>query len=391
MHSSILKLTLISLATLFFTYSVESLESVKRKSLLNVSGATHDCICLYDNKTSNVSNHGFISELNNTDVTQGWTTQPGGRGTIDIIWQCSVTFFLCCWNALCLNVPSPSWGRRRRLHQKLLMACMGGLGPEFTFQLAIGQWSSARRSVEEFKRSGYSEWSMKHAFLADMGGFVLHPPDWVEFPLNAKQVHYLVTHNYIPYSAVCLDKRTIDDKNKVDGMVRFITVCQILWFSLNCMGRAIQHLAITTLELSALAFIFCTLGTYFFWAHKPMDVGSSIILEPNITIAEILVKAGDTAREQYRRTPLDFVGREHSSWYLYWTYWMNIVRKCHLVFEIKRGPIDKIPDDNFPPLSRVTLAILFLFQTTYAAIHLCGWNFYFPTHIERLLWRISTL
>ena len=111
---------------------------------------------------------------------------------------------------------------------------MSGLGPEFTFQLALGQWSSARRSVEDFRRSGYPQWSMKHVFLADMGGFVLHARDWVPFPLNAEQVHYLVTHGYIPYSAVGLDKRVIDGKNKGDGIVRVIAVCQILWFSLNC-------------------------------------------------------------------------------------------------------------------------------------------------------------
>lgn len=113
------------------------------------------------------------------------------------------------------------------------------------------------------------------------------------------------------------------------------------------------------MELSALIFIFCTLGIHFCWSAKPMNVGSAIILEPNTTLREILLQAGDCAREHYRSTPLDFVGRNHSSWYLYWNYWMNVMRKMHLMFSVKRAPIEMIPNDNFPPLTRWTHVILF--------------------------------
>ena len=285
----------------------------------------------------------------------------------------------------------PQWSRWKWLFHKTLLFCLGVLGPEFVLGLALGQWVSAHRSVEEFKSSGYPQWSITHAFLADMGGFVLHARDWVPFPLNAKQVHYLVAEGYIPFSAVGLDKRVISDRNKGDGMVRVITVFQILWFSLNCLGRAIQHLAITTLELTTLSFIICTLGTYVFWAHKPMDVGTAIVLEPNTTIADILIRAGDKAKEPYKSTPLDFVCSDLWSWRLYWVYGINILRKIGIVVPTKRRPIDKIPDDNFPPLGPRGLAIFFPFSMAYAAVPICGWNFYFPTRIERILWRTSSL
>jgi hypothetical protein len=207
-----------------------------------------------------------------TNVTaRGWTPQPDGRGTVDIIWQSVTTITLCCWTALCLNVPPPHWGPWRRFYQKFLMVGLGILGPEFIRQLAMGQWTSARRSVADFRRSGYPQWTMAHAFLADMGGFVLRPPDWADFPLDARQVHYLVTEGYVPYTDAGVDMDVIMDKNKGDGTVRFIAVFQILWFSINCIGRVIQGLAIATLELTTLGFIVCTLGTYCLWAHKPLD------------------------------------------------------------------------------------------------------------------------
>lgn len=229
---------------------------------------------------------------------------------------------------------------------------------------------------------------MTHAFLADMGAFVLHHPDSEEFPLTAKHVHYLVTEGYISYTDVGLERRFIDDRNKGDGTARFITVCQMLWFSVNCFGRVAQGLAITTIELTTLGFIVCTLGTYFFWARKPMDVGSAILLVPNVSVQQILEKAGEKGKEPYYSTPLDFVGRDLSSWAVYWAYWVNILARFSNVF--LHNP-KKIRDDNFLPLSQPTTFVLFLSQIAFAVVQICGWNLHYPTSTERLLWRISSL
>jgi hypothetical protein len=390
---------------LLFTSSIKVVERVKAMPASNNLSENQDrrsiCDCnmmgLANDGSNVLSNDSFraMQQSKNGSILAGWTPSPQGRGTIDILWTCGATISLCCWTALCLNVPPPEWGRWRRLGQKVLIGYLSMIGPEFICQLALGQWASARNSVGDFKRSGYHEWSMCHAFVADMGGFVLHAPDWVPFPLNAKQVHYLVTKGYVPYSAVRLDKSLIHDKNKGDGVVRLIAVSQMLWFSINCLGRVTQNLAITTLELTTLGFIFCTLATYFFWAHKPMDIQTAIVLEPNTTIADILVEAGDRAREPYRLTPLDFVGRSQSPWSLYWSHSVNLFRPCHnkvpWFAPRDRRPVDMIPDDHFPDLSREMSALLFSLQCGYAAIHLCGWNFYFPSRLERTLWHMSAI
>ena len=354
------------------------------------------CSCFPTYNTSlNARNFTVVQVVNavaNDSVeVEGWSRAPNGRGTAEILWQCIFTLALCCWTSLCLNVQPRTWSRWRRIHQKIIMSSMSGLGPEFTLQLALGQWSSARRSVQDFRRSGYQDWTIRHAFFADMGGFILQAPDFVEFPLNAKQIHYLVTHNYLPYSSVCLELKVIEDKNKQDEVARFLAVSQLLWFGINCFARVAQGLVLTTMELSILAFIFCTLATYFLWSAKPKDVKTPIILIPNVGLSKILTDAGESAQNPYRYTPLDFIGREHCSWYLYWTYWMNVARSLHMAFPVKRCPIDMIPDDNFPALSDLGKIVLFLFQVTYAGIHLCAWNFHFPTAAERYIWRGATL
>jgi hypothetical protein len=172
---------------------------------------------------------------------------------------------------------------------------------------------------------------------------------------------------------------------------RLITVFPILWFCLNCLGRRAQHLAITTLELTTLGFILCTLGTYYLWFHKPMDVGVPVVLGPNATIAQLLIDADDSARAPYKCTPLDFIRRERARWQVHWTYWMNILRKLKIEFATRTRPINKIPDDYFHPISRKATCFLVLAPISFAALHIRGWNFPFVTRIEQILWHISTL
>ena len=367
------------------------------RSLSNNSSESQQCIsnCRPPNGLmSKMFSYNSTSDADAPPLQQGWTPQPGGRGTIDIIWSSVATIILCCWTVPCLNVPSRYWGPGERLLRKTVMACLVCLAPEFVFQLALGQWASARRSVDEFKHSGYPQWSMTHAFFADMGGFVLHPRDWVPFPLNAKQVHYLVTKNYIPYGAVAIDKDVINDKNKSDSLARSIAIGQVLWFSITCLGRAIYHLPITTLELTTVDFILITLGTAFLWYHKPQDVMRPMILVPDAILEDILIRAGDSAQvSSCKRTPLDFVNERNLSFIRYWTYGMNILAKLGIVFDLtaRDWPATKIPDDNFPFLSKWERVVAFLGQITFAAIPICAWNFQFPTATERLLWRISSL
>ena len=336
-------------------------------------------------------------DRNQTEHLQGWTSSPDGRGTLDILSSGVVTLFLCSWSVLCLNIFPPTFSERKKTWRKFLMAGLAFIGPEFLFQLSLGQWCAARRSVKNFRKSGYSGWTMKHAFLACMGGFALQPDlqssgeHWVCFPLDEDQVLYLVKHGYIPYEEVKIDKDIISDKNKTDGLVRVIIVCQILWYCIGCIARLCQHLAITLLEIATVGFILCSAGTYIFWFEKPMDVGRAITLRPNASMEQILRDAGRDAREPYWTTPMDFVGQPVWSWTLYWTQWKGYARNLGVRLDRKVRPLDKIPDDNFPIIDGWPTWILGAFQIGYGAVHLTGWNLSFPTHAEGLLWHIATV
>ncbi|KAK2606913.1 hypothetical protein N8I77_005635 [Diaporthe amygdali] len=186
---------------------------------------------------------------------------------------------------------------------------------------------------------------MRHAFLADMGGFILQPRDWKQFPINAKQLLWLIENGYVAIPQV--DTAVIRDKNKTDGFMRLITAVQITWFCVNFFGRLAQGLAITAIELTTVAFIYCALLSMFFWRHKPADVETAEILYTNATMKEILVAGGEAAREPYRQTPLDFVSRQEWSWSKYLAHFQNATVAR---FRSRSVPIDHISSATTPQI-----------------------------------------
>ncbi|KAI9881138.1 MAG: hypothetical protein M1830_008296 [Pleopsidium flavum] len=230
---------------------------------------------------------------------------------------------------------------------------------------------------------------MSHDFSADMGGFILQTRDWTPFPIDAKQLHYLIIKGHVKYPT--LNKRKIKDKNKVDQLLRLITISQIFWFVLNILGRAVQHLAITCLELTTAAFIVCSLGISICWFHKPADIMMAETIESNSRIADILLEARDKARQPYNRTPLDFVSRKDWAWSLYWSNWINILQNLHIVFAPTMRPVNRFENTLFLELSGSVNAAWLGLTAIYSSIFIVAWNNNFPTPTERLLWRASSV
>ncbi|KAF2222049.1 hypothetical protein BDZ85DRAFT_274887 [Elsinoe ampelina] len=307
-----------------------------------------------------------------------WVSEPNIRGTWDIIWTSLVTIFICTHTILCLNVPSPddTWVEifRRRFSWMLLAI----LAPEIVLTYAAGQWSRARQSVESFKTSGHTAWTMRLAFFADMGGFVLNSPDFRQFPLNAKQLHWLVINGHIAYPSVKSDE--LWDKSKQDRLFRIVTCFQISYLILQCIGRSAQKLAITALELNALGIVICSLMTSFAWLHKPADVRTPIHIHTSTPITSII------RDKEWHTTPLDFIDENGPGFSL------NVLPFVNMPSIPPTRPIQRIPNDRFPMNPHgYQEHLLCLATLIFAGIHLIGWNFSFPTHTEKVLWRVSSL
>ena len=313
----------------------------------------------------------------------GWVGQPNNRGTIDIIWTSLATIFISTYVMLCLNVPSEGESWWSVAYRRILWMGVSIAGPEFVLTAAAGQCAAAKRSVKDFKDAGYEGWTMKHAFFADMGGIEINPPDFVPFRVNAKQLHYLITNHYLPYPNVLL--KEIWDKSKQDTIAKIITCTQITYLILQCIGRASQGLAITTLELFALAIVVCSIATSWCWLQKPADVKFPIRIHMESNIARVLHEGGTAAARPYRQTPLDFVDDLCPSWSL------NIQTFINMPVGPFERPMSRFGNDRFPDLELCDKTILFAATLIYAAIHVSAWNWTFPSKIENTLWRLASM
>ncbi|KAK4224808.1 hypothetical protein QBC38DRAFT_538213 [Podospora fimiseda] len=286
---------------------------------------------------------------------KGWVGQPDFRGSWDIIWTSLVTIFICTFTLQCLNAPAKQDTLFILFRRRVLWMALAIIAPEIVVTYAAGQWSRARHSLKEFHNAGYQQWTMRMAFFADMGGFVLETTDGMSFPLNAKQLHWLVINNHIPYPQTDVDE--IWDKSKQDRFSRLVTAFQVGYTILHAVGRVAQQLAITTLELNTLGIIFCSLMTSFAWLHKPADVRMPIriISHSQATIEDIV---GD---RPWRITPLDFIDENGPGWAL-----------------------------NVQPFVKIPEYLLCLATLMFTAIHVADWNLLFPTATEKVLWRVSS-
>jgi hypothetical protein len=67
-------------------------------------------------------------------------------------------------------------------------------------------------------------------------------------------------------------KAELMDMSKGNWISKSITSVQITWFVCQLIGRAVQNLPVTTLELFTCANVVCTVATYVGWWNKPLDV-----------------------------------------------------------------------------------------------------------------------
>lgn len=143
-----------------------------------------------------------------------------------------------------------------------------------------------------------------------------------------------------------LECSDIDDRSKANWFTKSIAVVQITWFTMDFLGRSIQRLPITTLELFTLGIVLCAVLTYVFWWEKPFDIQRPIILHANCEMED--------------------------------SEWPHDIRSVGLIVAEAAGWHGY---DGF----------LIVISAIFGAVHIAGWNFKFPTEAEKMLWRISSL
>ncbi|KAH7386956.1 hypothetical protein DE146DRAFT_188180 [Phaeosphaeria sp. MPI-PUGE-AT-0046c] len=275
--------------------------------------------------------------LNSTTV--GWMPEPQGRGTIGLVWSCLATIFICIWSALHLHLPSRGDGALARAFEQAGYVILGLFAPEWLTYLALNDLERAMNL-----RRRCPTWSLKRCFFFFMGGMMIQRDNGAGAHYHCRpepvELFELFENGTIAWPD--FKDSEIDDRTQGDHIVKIIALGQLVWFIAQIVGRAVDGLAVTTLELFTLSNVLCTVITYLVWWHKPNGVRAPIVID------------GVYPPEA--------------------TSWSHFGLTSDLSLEQSKSLIASV-----------------LVGVGFGALHLVGWNFHFPSETERLLWRISSV
>ena len=194
-----------------------------------------------------------------------------------------------------------------------------------------------------------------------------------------------LTHDNI-YSFTMLTEAEIKDRGKSDSLARSFVLLQTSWFVMQCIARGIERLPLTHLEIVTLAYAAVNFVIYIFWWNKPVNVNRPV---------RVFRKSEPRETQLLITGPIS-VARGELIWEAIGNGLLTIFQ---FVVGVQDGDVNLSREDRVPMFwansavdeqiaaDLITLGV----GVCFGAIHCIAWYFSFPTHIELLMWRISSI
>ncbi|KAF9471915.1 hypothetical protein BDN70DRAFT_998426 [Pholiota conissans] len=363
-------------------------------------------------------------------------SQHDTRTVWNIFWSCISTIIACCWIAVHPNMLEPNAGLWRSTTHRLSHMTWMIIAPELMICWAIRQWLGARNLKKKAPFNGVdSGWTMTHGYFLQMGGFVLEgeEPDI----LSAERLIDLVAEKKVVLPQIT--SREIKDRSKRDGLSKLIAMGQTAWFLAQCISRKAQGLVTTELELVTIAFAALNVFIYFFWWDKPMDVQTTVTVpylskpaipeqmssqdEKDITVVPLqqTVSNGSNERKSaasVREVPIPIpttqpleedTNESATCVHCIGGYLLALLALPWKLIKILFRRVNSMlfdSDDIEPGMNKIytfyaldttgqeqaiVLTCVCLIGIIFGGIHCFGWNYFFPSHAELVIWRISSV
>ncbi|TFK50303.1 hypothetical protein OE88DRAFT_1749602 [Heliocybe sulcata] len=344
------------------------------------------------------------------------------RTTLNILWSCLATIFACTWVAIHPNIPPRGEHWFRRLGRQVITTIIAIIAPELIVCWAAKQYFASKRLAQRFKAYGFTH---THGFFVTMGGFVLYdraePVQRLTQELMRSENHILVMkYNFWSRpSPTCpiprVTEEEIKNMSKGDWFSKCLALFQTTWFIMQCIGRGVQKLPLTELELATCAFAVLNVVTYGLWWNKPKSVDCPVAIRRHIPSSNT-----PTSRTWGRNSFKDLVGWFKSTkntfsdvqllakhiWgnagmLLYNNNWL-------LVPLLPLSPFVQVLVGGETPEGQQSVGtyysgdlgnkdllavqvILVACSTIFGAIHCMAWSFEFESHLVQILWRSCSL
>jgi len=228
-----------------------------------------------------------MEPIDSTVLQSGWVLQPNcGRGTLEIVWTCLLTIFACSWTVLhpALRKTGVVFG----FNEKISVSLLAVLAPEFLTYTALVEYLVVRKGLKNVKKLKKESCTMEQAFFVVMGGIEILLKDGtcflgeLEAPgLNNAEALYEFRES-IKLGVLSLSQlshKDIKARSKSNYFVKALVCVQAAWLITQVVGRYVNRLAITSLEVTAAGYAVCAFLTYMFWWSKPQDPEVPVTLD----------------------------------------------------------------------------------------------------------------
>ena len=205
---------------------------------------------------------------------------------------------------------------------------------------------------------------------------VHHKPWRGSWALSSIQLLYACQKGIIP-GPPKLSTADLEDRSKGDVFVKGAAIVQLTWLVIQMIARGSEGLAISLLEITALAFAVCVIATYVLLWHKPQDVITPTYIDAtNVLTREQIIGLAACS-------PVSTLLLKE-----FLLHGVAIRAMAENIFPWTRGiPIGFPRQKDTLYLNPVFIGIGFG-GALFGAVHPIAWNFESPTPVERILWRI---
>ncbi|KAI5798636.1 hypothetical protein FPQ18DRAFT_253922 [Pyronema domesticum] len=187
----------------------------------------------------------------------------------------------------------------------------------------------------------------------------------------------------------------IEDKSKASGLAKTIACGQTAWILLQCLGRYLENLHITPLELNTCVHVVIAIIMYGVWWYKPMDINIPVTVDRHVLIAPVAVKTA--LLEALDSFSLACIASRVAARRAVRQAALTVVVGPHFAAEAAEAALYKhgsacLPFDiTWRRYHRLVLVVFCgIIGAFYGSIHLTKWNSqWFPTEAEHLLWKIA--
>lgn len=194
--------------------------------------------------------------------------------------------------------------------------------------------------------------------------------------------------------------QTVKDKNKASILAKFLVCFQAIWIIVQVLGRYIEGLPVTLLELYTVLHTMCAVAMYVIWMEKPFDIRQPSVIHLSASDLDLLLKPEAANANQlgvdvfwnhgypHCLTQRAGLGKLLFRQLWNWEEYKEAETLLQRLYPLLSAYVALWNGMNHFLVE--TLALSFV-GFAYGGLHLLAWNYQFPSSSEHTIWKVASV